>query len=176
MRQVRALALTVLLAVAASYAAIIPVGSGDHRAIVVINWSDGGVQDFDLAFSSESIAGMEAFDLIEAETTLTTVRQDFGWGVFIDGISFRGHSDVGYGGGEDWWHYYVRDAGEPAWTTPSYGVADRTLTDGDADGWVYGSVDPPHVPEPAAGTLLAVAAAAVLRRRSIRRPARDGRA
>ena len=131
----------------------------------MIDWAGGAVHDFDVAFSTASITGLEAFDIIEADTTLTTVRQDFGFGVFIDGISFHGHSNIGWAGGENWWHYWLKDSGQASWTAPLFGVADRVLTDGDADGWVYGNAGEPVVPEPATMALMLTAAAAVLRRR-----------
>lgn len=156
----------VLVAVVSTSAGPVSVGSGDNRALVVINFSDGAAYEFDVAFSIVTIGGLDAFDIIEADSTLTTVRQDFGWGVFIDGISYEGHSNVGYLGGEDWWHYWVYDADQDSWVSPELGAAGRTLTDGCADGWVYGSANPPVVtPEPATAGLLAVGGLAMLRRR-----------
>jgi len=141
-----------MLAVVNVQADSIEVGSGDNLAGIYIEWSDGFVAEFDVSFATETLTGLGAFDIIEANTTLTTVRDDFGWGIFVDGISFDGHSNSGYGGGEDWWHYWVDNG--TGWTSPSYGVADRVLYNGYADGWIYGRAG--AVPEPTMLALLGI--------------------
>lgn len=152
-----------LSAIVNSVAVAIPieVGTGENSAELYIEWDDGYVAEFVVDFEDVTITGFEMFDIIEAQTSLTTVRQDFGWGVFIDGIEFNGHSNIGFGGGEDWWHYWIKDAGQTEWTSPAFGVADRVLYDGDADGWIYGRAG--NVPEPTTILLLAFGAF-VLRR------------
>ncbi len=156
-------ALMILVVSVAAQGSPIPVGTGDNHAIITVNFSGGGMCVFEVAFSVASISGLEAFDIIEAGSTLTTVRNDFGWGEYIDGISFGPFSNIGFGGGENWWHYYVMDEGDTNWTSPMYGASDRTLADGGADGWVYGSTGMPQIPEPTTMTLLLIGAAAVAR-------------
>ena len=143
-----------ILVITGSLAIAVPVevGTGGNSADLYIEWSDGFAAEFIVSFSPPSISGLGLFDIIEAQTTLTTVRDDFGFGVFIDGITFDGHSNIGYGGGEDWWHYWIKES-DADWLSPHYGVADRTITDGDSDGWIYGSAGSP-TPEPATIALL----------------------
>jgi len=145
-----------LLAIVNSVAVAIPleVGAGENSAELYIEWDDGYVAEFIVGFEDVTVTGLGLFDIIEAQTTLTTVREDFGWGVFIDGITYDGHSNIGFGGGEDWWHYWIKDAGASEWTSPAFGVADRMLYDGDADGWIYGRAG--TVPEPATLALFAL--------------------
>ena len=155
---VAALAITGSLAIAVP----VDVGSGDNSAGLYIEWGDGYVAEFLVRFENATVGGLGLFDIVEAETTLTTVREDFGWGVFIDGISYGGHSDVGYGGGEDWWHYWIKNAGQTEWMSPAYGAVDRTIADGDSDGWIYGRAG--AVPEPATVALLGLGGLLVLKR------------
>jgi len=149
--------LIVVLAITGSSAIATPieVGSGDNSAGLYIEWGDGYIAEFLVKFEETTVTGLGLFDITEAETSLTTVRDDFGWGVFIDGITYDGHSDSGFGGGEDWWHYWIKDAGESFWTSPSFGAVDRIVEDGDCDGWIYGRAGVP-IPEPVTIALLAL--------------------
>ena len=148
--------LIVVLAITSSAAIAIPieVGTGGNSAGLYIEWSDGYIAEFLIKFEETTVTGLGLFDITEAGTSLTTVRNDFGFGVFIDGITYDGHSDTGFGGGEDWWHYWIKDAGESFWTSPSFGAVDRIVGDGDCDGWIYGRAGAP-IPEPATIVLLA---------------------
>lgn len=123
------------------------VGAGVNEATVHVEWSDGFTAEFRVHFGqaeTDTITGLGAMDIIEAETELTTVRGDSGWGVFIDGIGYQGHSDAGYGGGEAWWHYWQKDAGSCSpWQMLATGAAGRTLAHGDADAWIYGHGNTP---------------------------------
>ena len=137
------------------FGTVVPVGMGANSAGVYIEWADGYIAEFTVSFDESTITGLGAFDAIEAETTLTTVRADFGFGIFVDGISYNGHSDIGYDGGENWWHYWIKD-GAGDWTSPGFGVADRVLSDGSMDGWIYGRAG--QIPEPATFALLGMGA------------------
>ena len=159
------------LSAVALWAVPVNVGSGTNAVMVYIEWSDNYVTEFLVAFDTVTITGLEAFDIIEADTAvppisdpLTTVRGDFGFGVFIDGISQGVHSDIGYGGGENWWHFWIKDSGQGSWASPAFGVADRILSDGDSDGWVYGHAAAP-APEPMTLSLLALGLVGLIKRR-----------
>ncbi len=160
-----ALVLTLLVTATASTGTPIPVGTGGNGAMVVINFGDGAIYEFEVSFASQSVTGLALFDIIESETSLTTIRQDFGFGIFIDGISFLNHGDAGFGGGEDWWHYWVADGVGEDWVFPPYGIADRIACDGYSDGWVYGNANTPVVPEPATLGFMGIGISLLLRRR-----------
>ncbi len=151
--------LVVLFAASFAGAAIINVGTGSNTAAVEIEWADGFLAEFEVSFDTPSITGWEAVTIIEANTSLVTVYNDYGTpeapNIFIDGITFDTHSDIGYDGGENWWHYWTKDAGQ-SWESSLIGVSDRVLLDGDTDGFVYGHAFAPGVPEPATMLLLAV--------------------
>jgi hypothetical protein len=151
-----------LTAVAVAEATPIPVGSGVNKADVQIDFGDGSAYVFEVSFDG-SKTGMQLLDVIEAHSTLTTVQSDFGWGLFLDGVTYDGHSNVGYGGGDNWWHYWVKSPGQSNWQSPAYGAATRVVTDGSWDGWVYGRATAP-APEPATAMLLGAAGLFVLRR------------
>jgi len=144
-------------------ASTITVGSGSNQAILLVDFSDGADYTFDVHFDGTT-TGIGLFDVIEAGTTLTTNRQTFGSDVYIDGISFQGHSDSGYGGGDNWWHYWNKDIGQSDWAFASVGPSSRTVEDGFWDGWVYGNENAP-VPEPSAIVILASGALLFIRRR-----------
>ncbi len=123
-------------------AAPLEVGAGVNTASVYIEWADGFSVDFLVHFGqteSDTTTGLGLMDIVEAETELTTVRNDFGWGAFIDGISYQEHSNEGYAGGELWWHYWENNAGSRnPWQSSMAGAAGRIVAHGDADGWIYG--------------------------------------
>jgi len=141
----------------------ITVGSGSNEASLLVNFSDGAEYTFDVFFNG-AMTGIGLFDAIEAGTTLTTARQTFGSDTYIDGISFQGHSDSGYAGGENWWHYWTKDIGQSNWSFAFTGPSSRTVEDGFWDGWVYGNENAP-VPEPSAILILASGALLFVRRR-----------
>ena len=144
----------------------IAVGSGGNTAHVVVNFEDGAAYQFAVSFDGTQ-TGIGLFDVIEAETTLETVRVPFGLSTLIDGISYEGHSNQGFGGGDDWWHYWTKASIDAAWMESMVGAADRVVTNGSWDGWVYGSALPPTVPEPGAVMLLGAGAIVALSRRRI---------
>ncbi len=124
------------------------VGTGVNAASVYIKWSDGFNVEFLVHFGqaeSDTTTGLGLLDIIEAETELATAREDSGWGVYVDGISYQGHSDAGYGGDALWWHYWENNAGSRnLWQSSATGAAGRTVAHGDADAWIYGSDDEPE--------------------------------
>jgi hypothetical protein len=140
----------------------VSVGSGSSTAHVYIGFKDLANYDFEVKFDG-SQTGVTLFDIIEAETTLTTDRQDYGFGVFINGISYDGHSNIGYGGGEDWWHYFTRDDPNDPFVSSAVGAADRTIVDGSEDSWRYGWASP--IPEPAGVAIAGLGGLALLARR-----------
>ncbi len=162
----------VLPAAPAAEAVVLPdpleVGTGPDRAELYIEFKDGAIFLFDVGFS-EQVTGLELLQIVEAETPLELVLEDFGFGQFVDGMRFGGHENIGFGGGEDWWHYWVREPGETDWHSPPFGAADRTVNDGAADGWIYGRAGEPisesAIPEPATALLVGVGATVLLVRR-----------
>ncbi len=133
--------------VGVAQANLVTVGSGVNQAKITIEWEDGYRAEFLVHFGgmeTDTLTGLELLDIVEAETGLTTVREDFGFGPFVDEISFEGHISGGFGGGDLWWHYWVGDGkDDAAWRSSATGASGRTLGHGDADGWIYGHGEPP---------------------------------
>lgn len=149
MKLIQWFSLGLLLAVATTVsAAPVEVGSGVNVARVYIEWADGFSTEFLVRFGqteTETTTGLELIDIIEAETELSTVRIDYGWGIMVDGLTYQDHSDIGYGGGDLWWHYWTDDAGSrESWISPWTGAPDRIVRHGDADAWIYGHGDAPE--------------------------------
>ncbi|UCF43916.1 MAG: PEP-CTERM sorting domain-containing protein [Planctomycetota bacterium] len=170
----RIMNLTIVLALAgsSSVAAPVSVGTGVNWAEVYIEWSDGFIGEFEVCFgqsSSDTVTGADLLLTLDSELTDFTLAYT-NWGtveepdLFVDSIQYLGHYSGGYGGGEDWWHYWIRDWGDTGWTSPLYGVSSRVVGDGDMDGWIYGRGGAP-VPEPATVVLLAGGVILLRRRR-----------
>ncbi|MHC4148436.1 MAG: hypothetical protein ACYSR5_03015 [Planctomycetota bacterium] len=147
---------------------VVEVGSGVSAAGVYIEWSDGFIAEFEVSFGqspADTITGADLMLTLDSELSQFTFEYT-NWGseedpdLFVDGIGYLGHYNSGYGGGANWWHYWIKDAGELEWTSPLYGMSSRTVGDGDMDGWIYGRDTP--VPEPA--TIVFLAASAILLR------------
>ena len=170
----RVISLVFVLTVISSLAIAIPVevGTGVNAAGVYIEWSDGFFAEFEISFGQTGSDTVTGADLM---LTLDSELEDFtfeytNWGteeepdLFLDGIGYLGHYNSGYGGGANWWHYWIKDVGEVEWTSPLYGMSSRTVGDGDMDGWIYGRDTP--VPEPATIALLALGGIMLRRKRA----------
>ena len=138
-------ALTLVSSVQAEY---MNVGSGSSKANVIVEFSDGAIYAFTVSFDDPNTTGLDLFDIIEAGSTLTTDRIDYGWGWMVDGISYKGHSNSGFGGGENWWHYWNNDSpNDPNWFMPwDYGTAGRIVANGFSDAHIYGDANAPRLP------------------------------
>ena len=63
----------------------VEVGAGINTASVYIEWADGFSVDFLVHFGqaeTDTTTAIGLMDIIEAETELTTVRNDLGWGLY----------------------------------------------------------------------------------------------
>jgi hypothetical protein len=157
-RAIQSALLVAALALAAPASALpieASVGTGPDTADVVLEFQDGAGFLFEVAFDETlSISGLEIMQILETElTSFSLTILDFGFGLFIDGISYDGHSDSGFGGAELYWHYWTKDAEIDPWVFSQIGAVDRIMGDGAWDGWVYGTAGAP-IPEPSTGLLV----------------------
>jgi len=161
----RSFVVVLVLAVTCGFANATPisVGQGVNSANVYIEWAGGNIAEFVVNFGqspTDTVKGIQLLNTIEQSTTLITVQYSGG---FLDGITFNGNSNIGYGGGENWWHYWVNDG--QGWDCPwTYGAGAREVGNGDSDGWIYGRDGAP-VPEPLSVALLGLGSMFVAVRR-----------
>ena len=157
----RPMSLIAFLAVLCSsaIAAAVSVGSGVNTAVVYIEWSDGFSTEFEVAFGSnntDTTTGLALLQELDSASSidLTLTTEDWGWGVTIEGLEYIDagvrHYNPGWVGGEDWWHYWNKNAGATDWSFSSVGCDVRIVSDGDMDGWIYGRAGAP-IGEPAPG-------------------------
>jgi len=146
----------------------VAVGAGPSSADVSIEWSDGFVAEFIVLFDDAlSFTGLDALELIEANTALSLTLTNYSWGTSIDGIAFDSHFNPGWDGSQ-YWNYWTKES-NTNWGFAPVGATSRYLTDGASDGWFYtDSQDPSFVPEPLTMSLLAMGGVAVVRRKRCR--------
>ncbi|MHC4552514.1 MAG: PEP-CTERM sorting domain-containing protein, partial [Planctomycetota bacterium] len=118
-------------------------------------------------FTPTVVSGYDLMETINADLSGMTMSFDnYGsegspsW--FLNGVTYAGHSDIGYAGGENWWHQWVK-SGADDWAFGS-GMSGTVIHDGDSQGFVYGRAGAP-VPEPATMTLLAAGLLLACRRK-----------
>ena len=167
--------LTIVLAITSSAAIATPieVGTGGNNAGLYIEWSDGYIAELLISFDG-TVTGEGLFDTVDTglgDNFVVTKVYYEGFGAAIDGIyyndGFIEHFNPGWVGGEDWWHYWTKDAGETNWSFSSVGCSDRTVGNGDMDGWIYGRAGVP-IPEPVTVALLGLGALLVRRKQGFR--------
>lgn len=145
----------VLVGLSSASAAPILVGTGTNQANLVINFSSGAIYQYEVLFDAIDWTGEDLLGHVVDETALEWEVQVFSFGTLLDGLSIDDHSDVGFGGGNNWWQYWVRESADDPWQQAATGFSDRTVSDGAWDGWVYGSASPPMlIPEPGVGALI----------------------
>jgi len=171
-----------LLVPSVTEAAPIAVGSGSNTAELTFNWYDGSLEQvvvYDVSFGDGSIDG---FDLSQIagnnDADLSLTWSNFGTetdpNYFLDIASYDTGSGTVTGDGatfdsetapENFWHQWVDLDGSGDWSLGS-GASATTITDGDRQGWVFGSdSEPTSVPEPASVALIGLGAAAMFTRR-----------
>jgi hypothetical protein len=172
MFRVMAVAVAVLGVSVATAQGQITVDVG-NTSVVQVQFKDDAFYQFNVSYDGTA-TGIDLLRMIEdAEIGFDATIQDHGFGEYVDGLSYDGHSNAGYGGGEDWWHYWTRDSEADDWSQPQeYGASGRTAADGTWDGWVYGSDTPPgtsqagtSLPEPATFAIVGLGSVVLLQRR-----------
>ena len=93
----------------------------------------------------------------------------FSFGDALLGVTIGSDTNAGFGTPPDYvdyWHYWTRESETTPWIASLIGFADRTVSNGSWDGWVFNSdLRPSTVPAPTAGVLVALVGLAPRRRR-----------
>jgi hypothetical protein len=137
------------------------VGTGSNAANILVEFQDGNAFVFEVLFSGSEISGLDAITTIEASLpSFSLVLLDFGaFGFAVDGVTYGAHSNLGFGGGELFWHYWTKEAELDAWAFADVGVSFRQIQDGGWDGWKYEAQAP--VPEPGTAVLVGIGLAGI---------------
>ena len=160
----------VLLCTQLSLAGSVFVGDGPNTGAVVVDFQDGYSVKFILGFTDPMSHTDALLFIKDANVGLTVHLNAYEiegvTSYYLDGLTYDDgtsmHSNIGYGYGENWWHFWV--IGDDGWYF--HNAAPPMFDAGSAHGWVYGTAAPPsQVPEPTTLTLLAAAGAAVALRR-----------
>ena len=142
-------------------------GTGSNEAIVVVDFAASGGDSSAFGFKWDGIAtGYDALVAIDAAGTLDFEATSYGdMGYFIDNFYYNSES----GNESYYWQYFTSSDGS-TWASSWVGMSDRTLTNGDWDGW-YNGFDPgvsptTPIPEPTTIVLLGLGGLLVRRHRA----------
>lgn len=141
------------------------VGTGPDLATIVLEFQDGADFVFEVAFDdSLGLSGIGVMQILEAElASFSLVVLDFGFGLFIDQITYDGHTDGGFVAPDGFWHYWTKETSADPWAFSQVGAIDRIVTDGNQDAWKWGPGSP--IPEPGTAVLVGLGVAALAGRR-----------
>ena len=170
---IRSLAVVLLSAMfcGSAFATPVTVGTGNYSASIFVQWSNGYeaqfVVNFDSNFGEDHDANPTGFDLLHVlDDSLDNFSINWNYGgTFNDGMTFVDaqsvtHSNVGYIPEEGWWHYYKKNLTTGNWDfSLEEGCADRIISNGDSDKWIY------PIPEPMTMALLGLGGIFAARRR-----------
>lgn len=145
------------------------VGTGASTSQLQFDFTNGNTYLYTVRYDG-SLRGDDLFAIVAAAQpgffSYQVVNFSFGDALFA--VTIGADSDAGFGTPPlylDYWHYWTRASDQSAWASSNVGFADRIVSDGSWDGWVFNSdAAPAAIPAPAAGGLI-VGAAAVARRR-----------
>ncbi len=123
-----------------------------NQAGLVVTFGDGRTVTFCVEFGEDSITGLE---LLQRSGLQLVTSNSSGLGAAVCSIDGEGCQDPGdcfckcKGGSCEYWAYYLYDDG--GWKFSPVGAGNRSVHDGDTDGWAWGggSGDTPNGNAPA---------------------------
>ena len=147
---------------------------------LTVEFANSNYYNFVLRSTATSLTGENFINTVASYPAahLTVVQQSFSFGDYVNGITVGNDTSGGYDSTTgQFWAYWNGTATDPVqWTSPAdFGESGRTITPGQADGWVYstGTTAPQAtsfaVPEPGTGLLVVLPLAGFLCLRRLRR-------
>lgn len=141
-RVTRALTCALVLLGALSVATAPPANAAESRAVVVID-TGAGSRRVVINFSG-TITGIQALQLAGANPVLYGFS---GQGVAVCALDGVGHaaddSCLGTPSDGRYWAYFRARGGAGSWTYARGGAGSATVSDGDVEGWRFGTGQPP---------------------------------
>ena len=146
------------------------VGTGASTSYLQFVFANSNAYLYEVRYDG-SLRGDDLFAIVAAAQPGFFSYQvvSFSFGDALFGVTIGADANEGFGTPPDYldyWHYWTRESATANWTNSMIGFADRTISDGSWDGWVFNSnAQPASVPVPACGAIMASAILAVRRRR-----------
>lgn len=144
------------------------VGSGANASFLQFEFTNANTYLYEVRYDG-ALRGDDLFAIVAAAQPGFFSYQviSFSFGDALFAVAIGADSDEGFGTPPDYldyWHYWTRESSQSTWTASMTGFADRVVSDGSWDGWVFNSNAAPSV-VPAPATLVLLAGAAAVRRR-----------
>jgi hypothetical protein len=146
------------------------VGSGSSTSYLQFEFANSNAYLYEVRYDG-SLRGNDLLAIVAAAQPGFFSYQvvSFSFGDALFGVTIGTDADEGFGAPPDYldyWHYWIRESASANWSNSMIGFADRTVSNGSWDGWVFDSNDAPvGVPAPAVGVVIASAACFGRRRR-----------
>jgi len=145
------------------------VGSGSNSSHLQFDFGNSNTYLYDVRYDGV-LHGDALFAIVAAAQPgfFAYQVQSYSFGEFLTGVTIGADSDSGEGTPPDYldyWHYWTMEPGAASWTESFIGFADRTVSSGSWDGWVFNSAGTPAA-VPAPGAIALIACAGLVRRRA----------
>src|ERR1044072_6113360 len=87
------------------------VGSGSNTSTIVVDFGPTSYA-YNVHYNSPP-TGLEALQLLDAQSSFRLETTHFGFGDFVSGMEYAGHYKSGIGNnGNDWWQYWLSNDGQ----------------------------------------------------------------
>lgn len=153
----------------ADFVASYTVGSGANTSFLEFQFTNSNTYLYEVRYDG-ALRGNDLFAIAAAAQPgyFSYTTEQFSFGLALFGVSIGSDSDTGFGNPPDYldyWHYWTRESGGDAWTESWIGFADRSVSNGSWDGWVFNSAGTPAA-VPAPGAVAIAALVGCMRRRA----------
>ncbi len=131
-------ALAVAGMVGSAYSEPAPEAQGANRAAVVVDTGSGVVARC-ITFSSDSVSGLQALELAGVAPVVRAFSGQGGAVCGLNGVGCPADSSCLTCQAPNYWAYHRADAGAGGFTYSSAGAGSTSVTNGDVEGWRWGT-------------------------------------